>query len=33
MKKSIIAAVSCFAVGVVGLAVSLPQVAGNAIEL
>ncbi len=33
MKKSIIAAVSCFAVGVVGLAISLPQVAGNAIEL
>lgn len=33
MKKLIIAATACFAAGVVGLAVSLPKVAGNAVEL
>lgn len=33
MKKSIIAATACFAAGVVGMAISLPKVAGDAVEL
>lgn len=33
MKKSIIAATACFAAGVVGMAISFPKVAGDAVEL